>query len=70
MNNNSNAPKGMRLVFGIFMVLIYLGVGLMFIFDVFSIDNTAVSCVVGGLLILYGIFRAYRLYRGTNLGDQ
>lgn len=60
------APKGMRLWFGIFMVLIYLGVGLLFIFDVFSIDNTAISCVVGGLLILYGIFRAYRLYKGTN----
>ena len=68
--DNGNAPKGIRLVFGIFMVLVYVGVGLLFIFDVFNIDNTAVSCVVGGLLILYGIFRGYRLYRGSNLGDQ
>lgn len=59
-------PKGMRLWFGIFMVVIYLGVGLLFIFDVFSIDNTAISCTVGGLLIVYGIFRGYRLYRGSN----
>lgn len=64
--NNGNTPKGMRVVFGIFMILIYVGVGLMFIFDIFNIDNMAVSCVVGGLLILYGIFRAYRLYIGSN----
>lgn len=68
--NNQNAPKGMRLVFGIFMILIYVGVGLLFIFDFFNIDNTAISRVVGGLLILYGIFRAYRLYRGSQFGDQ
>lgn len=60
------APKGMRLWFGIFMIVIYLGVGLLFIFDVFSIDNTAISYTVGGLLIVYGIFRGYRLYRGIN----
>ena len=65
-NGNGDTPKGMRLVFGIFMILIYVGVGLLFIFDFFSIDNTAISCIVGGLLILYGIFRAYRLYRGMN----
>ena len=55
----------MRLVFGIFMILIYVGVGLLFIFDFFNIDNTAISCVVGGLLIAYGLFRAYRLYIGS-----
>lgn len=70
MDNQNNTPKGMRLVFGIFMVLIYVGVGLLFIFDFFSIDNPAISCTVGGLLILYGIFRAYRLYRGSQFGDQ
>lgn len=65
-NNRPQAPKSMRLWFGILMILIYIGVGLLFIFDIFSIDNTAISCTVGGLLILYGIFRAYRLYKGTN----
>ena len=65
-NNGNNTPKGMRLVFGIFMILIDVGVGLLFIFDFFNIDNTAISCVVGGLLIAYGLFRAYRLYIGSN----
>lgn len=67
MNNDGNpVPRSMRLWFGIFMILIYLGVGLLFIFQVFSIFDTAISCVVGGLLILYGIWRGYRLYRGMN----
>lgn len=46
--------------------MIYLGVGLMFIFNVFNIDNRAISCTIGGLLIAYGIFRGYRLYIGSN----
>ena len=48
------------------MVLVYLAVGLMFIFDIFSIDNTAISCIVGGILIAYGIWRGIRLYKGWN----
>ncbi len=64
--NHPGAPKAMRLWFGIFMVLIYIGVGLLFFFDVFSIDNNAISYTVGALLILYGIFRGYRLYKGSN----
>ena len=66
--NHPGAPKSMRLWFGIFMVLIYIGVGLLFFFffDVFGIDNNAISYTVGALLILYGIFRGYRLYKGSN----
>ena len=44
--NHPGAPKAMRLWFGIFMVLIYIGVGLLFFFDVFSIDNNAISYTV------------------------
>ena len=60
----SGTPKGMRLVFGIFMVIIYLAVGLLFIFDVFNIDNKTISIVVGGLLCVYCIWRGYRLWAG------
>lgn len=65
-DNHNGTPKGARLVFGIFMVLVYLAVGLLFIFNVFSIDNTAISATVGGILCAYGVWRAYRLYRGGN----
>ncbi len=57
-------PKGGRLVFGIFMVIVYVAVGLLFIFDVFNIDNTAISSTVGGILCAYGVWRGYRLYKG------
>lgn len=70
MNGEENKPqqtsKGGRLAFGILMVLVYLGVGLLFIFKFFNAIDYTVSCVVGGILIAYGIFRGYRLYKGLN----
>ena len=65
-DNNNNLPKGGRIIFGIFMILVYLAVGLLFIFDVFNIDNIAVSASVGGVLCAYGVWRAYRLWKGMN----
>lgn len=65
-DNMNNLPKGGRMIFGIFMILVYLAVGLLFIFDVFNIDNVAVSASVGGVLCAYGVWRGYRLWRGSN----
>ena len=65
-DNMNNLPKGGRVIFGIFMILVYVGVGLLFIFDVFNIDNVAVSASVGGVLCAYGLWRGYRLYKGMN----
>lgn len=65
-DNMNNLPKGGRLIFGIFMILVYLAVGLLFIFDVFNIDNVAVSASVGGVLCAYGVWRGYRLWKGSN----
>ncbi|MBD5172732.1 MAG: hypothetical protein HDT02_05900 [Bacteroidales bacterium] len=62
----SQQPKGARLAFGIIMILVYFTVGFLFFFDFFQIDSPAVNYVVGGLLCLYGIWRAYRLYKGLN----
>ena len=68
MNNDNNnmMPKGARIIFGIFMILVYLAVGLLFIFDVFKIDNTAISASVGGVLCAYGVWRGIRLWKGWN----
>lgn len=65
-DNMNNLPKGGRIIFGIFMILVYLAVGLLFIFDVFKIDNVAISASVGGVLCAYGVWRGYRLWRGSN----
>ncbi len=65
-NYSNNQPKGMRLAFGIFMVIVYVAVGALFIADVFNIDNAAISMTVGIILCVYGVWRGYRLYRGLN----
>ena len=62
----NNLPKGGRLIFGIFMIIVYVAVGLLFIFDVFNIDNVAISASVGGVLCAYGVWRGYRLFKGSN----
>lgn len=65
-NGDSQMPKGGRLAFGILMVCVYLGVGLMFIFNVLNMTNTTVSTITGTLLIVYGIWRGIRLFKGWN----
>lgn len=65
-NYTNNQPKSMRLIFGIFMIIVYVAVGILFITDVFNIGNNAISITVGALLCAYGVFRGYRLYKGSN----
>lgn len=65
-NNENYTPKSVRVWFGIFMILVYLGVGLLFILNVFSIDNITISRVVGGILCVYGVWRGIRLFKGMN----
>lgn len=63
-NGRPQAPKGARFVFGIIMIFVYMGVGLLFIFNKFMIDSYALSCVIGSLLCVYGVWRAIRLFKG------
>lgn len=65
-NNGDGMPRGAKFIFGVFMILFYIAVGLLFIFNVFSIDNTAISATVGGILCAYGIWRGVRLFLGSN----
>lgn len=63
-NMNGNTPKGVRLAFGIFMILVYLAVGVLFILNVFNIDNSTISIIVGAILCAYGVWRGIRLFKG------
>lgn len=65
-NNGTGAPRGARFIFGVFMILFYIAVGLLFIFNVFDIMDPALSAVVGGLLCAYGVWRGVRLFLGRN----
>lgn len=65
-NDRPNIPRGARFVFGIFMILFYIAVGLLCIFDVFNIGNVAISATVGGILCAYGVWRGIRLFMGSH----
>ena len=65
-DNGTQMPKGARLAFGVLMIFIYLGVGLLFIFQVIPIIDTAIGYILGGLFIVYGVWRAIRLFKGWN----
>ncbi len=66
-NENKEPGRAGRIGFDIFMVIFYIAVGFLCIFKFGSFDiiNSTVSYIVGGLLIVYGIFRGYRLYLTT-----
>jgi hypothetical protein len=62
----SGTPKGMKYIFGIFMIIIYLGMGyLMFVnfFD-WTEDFAWARYSLGTLFILYGFWRGYRQFKG------
>lgn len=65
-NNENPTPKSVRLWFGIFMVIIYVSVGLLFLRDFFQIGNPGISMTIGVILCIYGVWRGYRLYKGIN----
>ena len=55
--------KQMGAIFGVFMVIFYLGVGiyLIFFFEMSTLDKT-ILVLLGSAFLLYGIYRAYRSY--------
>lgn len=60
------APKrSVAIAFGVFMIIVYIGVGVLFLIDFFNI-TTWVNIVLGVLFILYGIFRGYRMFAGVD----
>lgn len=63
-NNCNGTPRGAYLMFGIFMVLVYIGVGICCLCSVFEVIlPQGVATALGCLFIVYGIWRGYRLFR-------
>lgn len=60
--------KKMRTIFAIFMVIVYVGVGILLYINFFgwrgSIDW--MRWFIGTVMIIYGIFRAYRQIAGID----
>ncbi len=57
-----------RLIFGIFMVIIYVGMGILLLINFFDWvgDWAWTRNVVGVVLIIYGFWRGYRQYAGID----
>lgn len=67
--NGSGTPQSMRTLFGIIMIVVYLGVGFLFFigfFDPLFPSWAWMKWVCGGVLIAYGLWRAYRQFAGLD----
>ncbi len=71
-NRKSPVPRKALIVMGIIMICIYIGMGVLFFCNTFGwLEQGGVwkvlNYVCGVVLILYGIYRGYRLYKGIGL---
>lgn len=59
-------------VLGLFMVFVYAGVGVLFIFfpDFVVILKGYLRYVLGIMFIIYSVFRAYRIYKAWKERDE
>lgn len=65
----SMIPSVMRAIFGIIMVIVYVGMGVLFLINFFGWGDGFYYWLrmVGGIVfIVYGIWRAYRQFRGID----
>lgn len=64
----NKANKIMRAVFGIIMVIVYVGMGVLLLINRFHWDGdwAWTRYVVGGVLVIYGFWRAYRQVKGID----
>ncbi len=66
-DNVNGTPRGARMVFGTFMVLVYIGMGICCLCNVFkSFLPHGISIALGCLFVIYGLWRGFRLIKGMN----
>lgn len=66
--NHPSTPQLMRNVFGIFMILVYVGMGIALFCNAFrwDADFTWARIICGVLLVIYGVWRGYRQFTGLD----
>lgn len=67
--NKQVVPTALRTLFGIIMIIIYVGMGVLLLINYFGWGPgvwQVVRWVGGVLLIIYGIWRAYRQFMGVD----
>ena len=66
---STKTPQIMRNVFGIIMILIYVGMGVLLLCNFFNWMDGAWNWLrwAGGIMfIIYGLWRAYRQFKGID----
>lgn len=70
MSNGNSITRIVRLVFGVFMIAVYLGMAYLLAVNAFDWDDTAlwrtVRWAMAGVFGLYGIYRCYRQITGVD----
>ncbi|HOB83480.1 MAG TPA: hypothetical protein PK521_05980 [Bacteroidales bacterium] len=63
--DNNRILQQIYAIFGVFMVMFYLGGGIFFLFfaDRFFNLNKALMNIMGGAFLLYGIYRIFVCYK-------
>lgn len=67
--NRPQVPSAMRMVFGLIMIVVYVGMGILLLINFFDWQGDLLKWlrIVGGIiLIAYGIWRAYRQFKGID----
>jgi cytochrome c biogenesis protein CcdA len=64
----SMIPSTMRLVFGIIMIIVYVGMGILLLINFFRWGESYTWLRIGGgiLFVIYGIWRAIRQIKGID----
>ena len=70
MNNGNSITRIVRLLFGIFMIIVYLGMAYLLAVNFFDWSTTplwnTIRWAFAVILALYGIFRCYRQVSGKD----
>ena len=67
--SRSVVPSTMRVIFGIIMIIVYVGMGVLLLLNYFQWTGTLLTWLryIGGILfIIYGIWRAIRQFWGLD----
>ena len=67
-NSGNKSNSVMRAIFGIIMIIIYVGMGVLLLINFFGWDSdwNVARYVVGVVLVIYGVWRAYRQVKGID----
>ncbi len=64
MNNRKGVLWALRLLFGFFMIVVYLGMAYLMTINFFDWDNTPMwNALRWGMALVFGLYGCYRCYR-------